>query len=429
MKSILLINKFLFSKGGDAISTFNTGRLFSEKRHKVYFWGMQHPLNPDYEYKEFFVSNVEYNKKVSFKEKVRISLNILYSFEAKKKIEKLINKVNPDIVHLNNFAHQISPSILPVIKKYKIPMVMTMRDYKLVCPSYSMLSKGLPCDKCKNGKYYWCFFNKCTKNSYLKSFINTVEMYLHHKILHIYDLIHLFIAPSRFMQRKVIEMGFNKKPILYLPNFVWVKEYTPLYNSKSNYIVYVGRLSFEKGLFTLLNAMKGFKRKEVILKIVGQGPLEDKLKNKVKDEKISNVEFLGFITGKKLFNIIRNSFFVVLPSEWYENNPRSIIESFAFGKPAIGSSIGGIPELIIDGVTGYLFKPKDHIDLSNKIKIMLSDHRKLIKMGKNARRFVEMNFNPDKHYEKLMEIYNMAITLSQGKNVEIETYNYEIKLP
>ncbi|MEM7818238.1 MAG: glycosyltransferase, partial [Candidatus Aenigmatarchaeota archaeon] len=152
---ILLVNKFLYPRGGAEVSTIDTAKLFLKKGHEVYLWGMKHPSNPYYPYSNYFIENIDY-KKLSLKEKINIALKILYSFEAKEKIERFINEViRPDIVHLNNFAHQISPSILDVFKKYKIPTVMTMRDYKLVCPSYTMLSKGEICEKCKNGKYYW----------------------------------------------------------------------------------------------------------------------------------------------------------------------------------------------------------------------------------------------------------------------------------
>ena len=175
---VLLINKFLYPKGGAEISTLTTGKLLSQKGHEVFFWGMKHPDNPEYPYKDYFVTHVDYDKSSGILSKLKAALNLLYSFEAKKQFEAFIKEIRPDIVHLNNIAHQISPSILHVIKKYNIPSVMTLRDYKLVCPALAMLNKGNVCEKCKGGKYYWCFFNKCTKNSYIKSFLNTVEMYL-----------------------------------------------------------------------------------------------------------------------------------------------------------------------------------------------------------------------------------------------------------
>jgi len=402
---ILLINKFLYPKGGDAVSTLETGKLLSKRGHEVVFWGMKHPENQDFFYKEYFVSYIDYNKPLGIFQQIKNSLKILYSLEAKNKISKLLTEWKPDIVHLNNFAHQISPSILSVFKKHKIPAVMTLHDYKLVCPTYSMLLHKKPCERCKNGKYYYCFVNKCTKNSKVKSFVNTLEMYLHHKVLKIYNKINIFISPSKFLMKKVKEMGFNRD-IVYLPNFVDLEKYKPSYDFKDRIIVYFGRLSKEKGVDTLINAVKNL---DVKLKIVGGGPDGDKLINKVKVENVSNIYFLSYKEEKELIDIIRESLFVVIPSEWYENNPRSVLESFALGKPVIGARIGGIPELVIDGETGFTFKTGDSTDLREKIKYLLDNTDKIEVLGKNARRFAEDKFNPENHYQELMKIYKMTI--------------------
>jgi len=402
---ILLINKFLYPKGGDVISTLETGRLLSEKGHKVIFWGMKHPLNSEYHYKDYFVSYVDFNKPMNILQAFKTTMRILYSFEAKKKIEELIKKEKPDIVHLNNFAHQISPSILDIFAKYRIPTVMTMRDYKLVCPSYTMLSDGIPCERCKNGKYYRCFINKCTKNSYMKSLLNTVEMYLHHKILHIYNRIDLIIATSQFLKEKHIEMGIRNE-IVCLPNFVNIKDYLPEYQWKEKSIVYFGRLSREKGLFTLLKAIKGL---NIQLKIIGDGPIRKDLGQKAKKERINNVVFVGYKLGKDLKKEIQDSIATVLPSEWYEAFGRTVIESFALGKPVIGARIGGIPELVKDNENGLTFESGNSEDLKDRILHLLKNPDKIIEMGRNARKFVEENFNPEKHYQGLMKIYQMAI--------------------
>lgn len=401
---VLLVNKFLYPKGGDTTVTLSTGKLLSEKGHKVIFWGMDYPLNPEYPYKDYFVSYIDFNKPMNFLQQFRTILRILYSLEAKKKIEKLIERERPDIVHLNNFAHQISPSILDVFKKYKISTIMTMHDYKLACPSYSMLLNGNPCEECEGSKYYRCFINKCTKNSYVKSLINTLEMYLHHKMLHIYNKIDTFISPSKFLMNKVKEMGF-KEEIFHLPNFIDTKDYEPKYDSNNKTICYFGRVSREKGLFTLTEAVKNLRVK---LKIVGEGPLEESLKLKVESEKIDSVDFLGYKKGGGLKEEIRESLVVILPSEWYENNPRIVLEAFALGKPVIGARIGGIPELVRDGETGLTFEPGKVEDLKDKIEYSIRNAEKISKMGRNAREFVEKELNPEKHYKQLMEIYQIA---------------------
>lgn len=403
---ILLINKFLYPKGGDAIATLDTGRLLSEHGHHVAYWGMNHASNPEYRYKDDFILGVDYDKESSPLGKFRMMANLLYSLEAKKKVEKVIKEEMPDIVHLHNFAHQISPSILHVFKKYKIPSVMTMHDYKLVCPCYTLLSNGVICQTCRGGKFINCFKKKCVKNSTFKSLLNTIEMYLHHSILHIYDLIDEFISPSEFLKDKVKEMGFKGK-VNYLPNFVDLKEFEPQYSSEGNTVCYFGRLSHEKGIMTLIEAFK--EMPDFNLKIIGSGPLSDVLYEKVLKEKLSNVKFLGYRRGQILMEEIKSSLLTVIPSEWYENNPRSILESFALGKPVLGARIGGIPELVKDGETGYTFESGNKEDLISKVKFLCNHHEQVVDMGKKARVFVENELNAEKHYAALMKIYERVI--------------------
>jgi len=200
---------------------------------------------------------------------------------------------------------------------------------------------------------------------------------------------------------KLKEMGFHGQ-IIYLPNFVDIEIVQPSYEWEEESIVYVGRLSYEKGLETLMDAVKGVSIK---LKIIGDGPIRKELVEWVKKEGIGNVDFLGYMKGKQLYKEIKKSKAVVIPSEWYENNPRSVIEAFALGKPVIGARIGGIPELVKDNETGLTFEPGNAKDLKEKIKELLGNSSLLKKMGGNARRFVETELNPEKHYQKLMEIY------------------------
>ena len=402
---ILLINKFLYRRGGDAVSLFNTADLLLKNGHEVFYWGMSHPKNSEFPFKEYFVPYVDYDHPLGVKREFGAALNIFYSFEAKKKINAFLKIRKPDVVHLFNFAHQISPSILDVFKRYNIPVIMTACDYKLVCPSYTMYSKGKPCEKCKGARFYQCFINKCTKNSYAKSLINAAEMYLHHKVLRIYDKIDLFISPSAFLKDKIYEMGF-KRQVIHLTNFIDSGDYIPDYNYPGDEICYCGRLSLEKGLFTLLDAVKN---SQIRLKIVGDGPIRADLEQKINNEKITNVRFTGYRSGEELKEEIRNSRFLVIPSECYENSPLSVLEAFALGKPVIGASIGGIPELVKDGETGYTFKSGDVEALRNKILMLKENKDKLIMMGKDARKYVEENFNSEKHYQGLTKIYQLSI--------------------
>ena len=402
---ILLVNKFFFLKGGAETYFFDTANVLENNGHKVIFFSMALQVNFDSPYSRYFVSRVDFENTSSFTQKIKASGRILYSLEAQKKLEQLVKREKPDIVHLNNVHHQISPSILPTLRKFNLPVVMTLHDYKMVCPVYTMLSKGRICEECKGRKFYHCLFNKCSKNSSLKSFLSTLEMYLHHNILHIYDSVDVFISPSKFLKGKIGEMGFHAK-VFHLPNFINIKDLIPSYTWEENTIVYFGRLSHEKGLFTLLSAIEGL---EVKCKIIGDGPIMENLEERVKEKALTNVSFLGYKPQKVLRTDIQKSMFTVLPSEWYENNPLAVVESFALGKPVIGSRIGGIPELVEDYKTGLTFKPGNSDDLREKILYLLNNSEKIIEIGKNARRFVEQNFNPNKYYQNIMRIYQLAV--------------------
>lgn len=399
---VLLINKFLFPKGGDAICTLETGRLLVEHGHQVVYWGMAHPANPPYPHQGLFTKYVDLSASVNLRNRLRIASNLLYSFEAKDKIEHLMQIETPDIVHLNNFTHQISPSILQVFRKYNVPTVMTLHDYKMVCASYLMINKGRTCEACRSGRYHMCFLKKCVKESRLKSLLNTIEMFLHHRFLRIYDLVDLFISPSIFLKQKLHDMGFNND-IVYLPNFIDDNGSLPPIRTSTNNVLYFGRLSFEKGIRTLIQAVKGL---DIDLSIVGTGSHEKILRHYVAAERIENVSFMGYMTGKDLSNMIRNALVVVIPSEWYENNPRTVLESFAMGTPVVGANIGGIPELVLNNETGLIFEPGDVDDLQRTMKYCINNKRKIWAMGTRAQQHVRTTFNSTKYYDKLIDIYH-----------------------
>jgi glycosyltransferase involved in cell wall biosynthesis len=220
----------------------------------------------------------------------------------------------------------------------------------------------------------------------------------------IYDKVDIFVCPSRFLQKKILELGFKSKTV-YLPNFIDTTGIKPKYGVKEPSIVYVGRLSSEKGVHTLLDAMSSIPSLQ--LRVIGDGEMKNDLMRYVVDKRIGNVTFLGHLDGDLLNSEIRNAKFVVFPSECYENNPRVILEAFALGKPVIGSRIGGIPELIDDGKNGLMFQPGDVTQLCTHIKSLASSDEVVAKMGMAAEEFAK-KFTPERHYFKLMEIYAEA---------------------
>lgn len=398
---ILQVNKFFYLKGGSEAYFFSLIDGLIKRGHTVGEFAMKDFRNRSSKWSEFFVEPIDYTI-TNFGEKIRFAGKISYSFEARRKIAKLLDLFKPDIVHLHIFQHQLSPSILPEIKKRNIPIVYTAHDLKSVCPNYKMLSHGRVCEECKGHNYYNCLKNKCVKGSYLKSSVNVIEMYFH-LWRRYYDLIDFIITPSNFYRKKLVDWRFPANRVMHIPNFIDGGQFTPYYEY-DDYFIYLGRLSEEKGIMTLIKAMKKVRRGKLV--IIGTGPVESDIKAQIATLGLSNIEMAGFQSGDALNKYISNSMFSVIPSEWYENGPMSLLESFAYGKPVIGSNIGGIPEHISEGEDGLIFEPGNAEDLADKINVMCSDPRKTIEMGKTARRKVEKYFSKEAHLEKIMTIYN-----------------------
>ena len=401
---ILLVNKYFFMKGGSERVFLNEAELLRKRGHCVLFFSMADERNLPAAESGYFVNRIDYADPGHFGKRMAAGLRIFYSFEAAKKLGRLLDQEKPDLAHLHNIHHQLSPSILPVLRSRRVPVVMTLHDYKMVCPAYLMISEGRPCERCRGGRYYQCLLRRCTKGSYAKSLINAIEMYLHHTILDLYRMVNIFISPSRFLREKLLAMGFRKK-IIHLPYSFDVRSYRPCYGSTDGSVCYFGRLAGEKGLFTLLDAMEGV---AAPLKIIGNGPIEDDLRARAGSARMPAVRFLGHRSGEELISEIAASRVVVVPSEWYENCPSSVLEAFALGKPVIGSRIGGIPELVRDGETGLTFTPGDAGDLREKLKTLLNNPGLGAGLGQAGRKYVESNLDPARYYPELFGVYRQA---------------------
>jgi len=403
---VLQINKFYYPKGGPERYMFAVSELLARNGHKMAFFSMEHENNEDSAWNKYFVSNIDYKGELGIKEQAGIFINTLYSSEASTKISRLIDDFRPDIAHVHNFSHQLTPSILHALRKKNVPIVMTLHDYKLVCPSYLMLNHGRVCDLCRNKKFFNCLKTKCYEDSVRKSLLLAMESYVHHNILHSYDNIAYFLCPSNFCMDVFKDMGF-KGNFRYIPHFFINTGDRGDNNESRRGVVFSGRLSVEKGIKTLVKAAQNQAFK---VKIIGDGPLLTEVKEYIAKNKVKNIELLGHISDKEeLIRRIRTSSVLVAPSECYEIFGLSILEAFAAGTPVIGSDIGNIPELVKEGKTGWLFKTGDAGDLCDKIKKALNDTSKLKEMGHNATIMVKEHFSAEKHYAKLIKIYGDAI--------------------
>jgi glycosyltransferase involved in cell wall biosynthesis len=398
---ILMANKYFYRRGGSEAVYFDTSRLLENNGHEVIHFSMRDSKNEHSPFSDYFLSKQDFSGKLGLSQRIKASGRILYSIEAKKKFKKLIESTQPDIVHLHNIYHQISPSILSICRKFQIPTLMTLHDYKLLCPIYTLYTKGRACERCLYGKYYWCLLKRCQKGLLSNSFLNALEMYLHIDLLRLYDKVNAFICPSRFILNKMKAAEFPGN-LVHLPNFVWLAGQNTSFAERGESIAYIGRISHEKGLHTLITALTGL---DVRCQIIGEGPLKNELEFLVQKESMENIVFTGALSEDKLKDVLKKCRFVVLPSEWYENNPRSILEAFALGKPVLGSNIGGIPELIEPHVTGLLFQPGDASDLREKILYLWHNPLLTEELGRMARNLIVERYAPDRYYEKLMDTY------------------------
>ncbi|GAB4546860.1 MAG: glycosyltransferase family 4 protein [Thermodesulfovibrionia bacterium] len=414
---ILYINKIHYMLGGAEAVYFTTAELMEKHGHKSLFFSMRHPKNIPAETEGYFAPFLDIERNSGVFNLIRASLNVLYSFSARRCIARLLDNYNVDIVHIHNIHRQMSPSILHELRKRNIPVVMTLHEHKMVCPSFLLLAHGRPCEACKNGRYYNALKIRCVKNSLLRSFLAMIEAYLHFSIMDIYKNVDIFIAPSMFLKDKHEEMGFKKK-LVHLPYPLDLKKYEYLYKepqiSKGDKIrfIYFGRIVKEKGVFTFIDAilqlLHKFKRDEVEFKIIGDGPAKEEIKERSKDMD-SSIGFTGFLEGERLYKEVSNAHVIVIPSEWYENYPVSVMEAFTLGRPVIGSRIGGIPEMVQNGETGLTFNPGDSEDLCEKMAEFIHRRDNIIKMGRNAREFAMRVFDAESHYSRLIEIYKMAM--------------------
>ncbi|QJC51129.1 glycosyltransferase family 4 protein [Paenibacillus albicereus] len=406
--NILTINKFYYIKGGSETYLFALKKELETIGHKVIPFSMKDEKNQATEYEKYFVDNIDYGK-AGLMEKIKLGSKVIYSVEARKKIEKLLDENKVDVAHLHLFQHQLSPSILMPLKKRKIPIVYTVHDLKVMCPNYKMLNNNELCEKCKDGKFYNVLLNRCTKNSLSGSLVSMVEAYVHSGMRFYEDYIDHFITPSNFYREKMIEWGFPESKISFIPNFLDTSSISPKY-THGDYMLYLGRLSEEKGILTLLEAMKKSKS-SARLKIAGTGPLSDTIRHYILAHDLGHkVEMLGFVSGSELESAINQSKCMIMPSEWYENGPLALIETFASGKPVIGSDIGGIPEHIDHLKNGLLFKSKSSLDLAEKIDFMnnLSEAHYL-EFCRNARVKAEQVFDSKQHLSKILPLYESII--------------------
>lgn len=400
-KVLLSVNNYHYSRGGAEAVFLQHNRLMEGSGWNVVPFAMHHASNSPSEWDSYFVNELEFGTQYNPVRKLAMASKVVYSVEARRKVGRLISKVRPDICHVHNIYHHISPSILGLVKSRGVPVVMTVHDLKIACPAYKMLTRDGICERCKGGQLSNVVKFRCIKNSLALSAVVYAESKLHRALSTYAKNVDRFIVPSKFYGSKLAEWGFDENRMVHIPNFLDADQYQ-MRRRVSDYFVYVGRLAPEKGLTTLLTAAS---QAGVRLKIVGAGPEEAHLR--AMSERLGgDAEFTGHLSGCELRAAVENARALVLPSEWYENAPVSVLEAYAAGVPVVGADIGGIPEMIEPGETGLVFRSGDPPSLAGALTRMndMTDGE-ILQMGEAGRQLVEERFSKSLYLERVLEVY------------------------
>jgi glycosyltransferase involved in cell wall biosynthesis len=340
--------------------------------------------------------------------KIALLKTICWSSDTKEQLGQLFRKEKPQVVHVHNTFMMISPSLFAACREANVPVVQTLHNYRLLCPANNFLRDGKVCEECADhtlwrGIRYGCYRGSRAATATV-ALMTTVQRQRD-------AFPDLFVAVSEFSRQKFISRGIPANKIVVKPNFVYPD---PGARSRDGeYALFAGRLTEEKGVATLLTAWKQLRR-DIPLKIVGDGALYEVMKARAAGLKLANVTFRGRLSREETIQAIKSSRFLIAPSECYENCPMGITEAFACGVPVIGSALGAMQRMIDDGRTGLHFTPRDATDLASKVDWAWTHPERMREMGKQARLEFESKYTAEKSYSLLMEIYQRAGAIETG---------------
>ncbi|MDI6695065.1 MAG: glycosyltransferase family 4 protein [Anaerolineales bacterium] len=338
-------------------------------------------------------------------QKATFPFETIFSWRTYREIQTLVSSENPDVAHIHNVFHRISPAVYRALKKTDVPIVQTVHNFRFLCPNALFYTHGRICERCKYGNTLYAVRWRCYRQSYILSALYGFAIGLHRRY-GTFDLIDRFIALTEFTAQKLIESGLvPRDKISVLGNFL--PDPLPRLGSferREPYLVYLGRLSSEKGIDVLLDAIADWPKME--LKIAGDGPQGETLRAKARQQG-SRVEFLGYVAGEKKWELLRDAMATIVPSVCYEAFPLTPLESMAVGTPVIASNLGSLPYVVKDGKSGLLFYPGRSRDLQQKLAWLVAHSKEALAMGQFGRRMVEANYSAGIYYDQLMSIYSV----------------------
>lgn len=343
-------------------------------------------------------------------DKLKSALGCVFNPTSRKIVINKINAFKPDIIHIHNFFHVASPSILYAARKYKIPVVMTLHNYRLICPSAILFFNNRIYEKSIHKIFP---FDAIIKGVYRNSRLETAMVAFTtgiHKVLGTWKTkVTRYIALTEFARNKFLDSSLKVSPhqIVVKPNFV--EDFGTNLSERENFYLFIGRLSEEKGIFKLLDSARSLP--DISFKIIGDGPLKDEVMLAAQEHR--NLEYLGFQQKEFIVEQLKKAKALLFPSVWYEGFPMTILEAFSCGTPVIASNLGGPGEIINDEVNGLLFNWKDTEAFGDAIKRLQGDPDFQRKLCINARQTYDALYTPEKNYKFLLNIYKEAISSNQ----------------
>jgi glycosyltransferase involved in cell wall biosynthesis len=398
---ILYCNKYNYPFSGTEVYLFEAMELMRSMGHEVALFSMADSRGEPTPYDRHFMPHVNFKTQSGWFHKARLAGRAIYSREARRRIRAMIAEFQPDIAHVRNIYHHLSPSILWELKAQNIPVVYHLNDFKVLCPSYNLVAHGEACEACKGGEFWHSLKEKCYPGWGARMTL-VAEAYVHKWLGTYQKCVDCFLAPSQFVRDKFVEHGWDPIKFEVLPHFQRIKPAVER-NTASAPLLYFGRLSPEKGVADLLHAMQRLPNIRLI--IAGEGPERGKLEQLAAELGLANVEFAGQMRGDELDRAIAHSRFTVLPSHAYETLGKTILESYAQARAVVATDLGSRRELVHEGKTGLLYTTGDVEQLASAIQFLSSQPELADKMGLAGREQMRQNYAPMSHYERLVGLY------------------------
>jgi len=334
----------------------------------------------------------------------QVAIKTVWSSEAYEIVRQRLKTTKHDLIHVQNFFPLISPSVYYAARAEGVPVVQTLRNYRLLCPNALFFRDGQVCEDCLGKPVpYPGVLHGCYRESRIASGGVTTMITVHRALNTWNEMVDTYIALTEFARQKFIQGGLPAEKIVVKPNFV--SPDPGVGAGRGGYALYVGRLSVEKGLDTLLAAWEQLEN-PIPLKIVGEGPLADRVIEATK--RMPQVEWLGRKPMPEVHALMGEAMFLIFPSKWYETFGRVAVEAFAKGTPVIAANIGAIAEVVDAGRTGLHYQPGDAADLAAKVEWALANPAELAQMRLAARAEFEAKYTAEKNYNQLIEIYQQT---------------------